>query len=517
MKAGSLSILFVGVAFAGCLGTDAGLDSVTPVDGLLDLTITRGDGSPARLALVEGLGADSATLWWSSTDVDGNLRTAVADDVAFLYVHGGPETIILEASNGFAQRSLPLGMPVPWPAFTPRVEFADPSFPAQVGTTCTEKTDGDAGCGLDEPTVIVDGNGKVYYSAVCCFLVSSPVWVSEDGGASFEPLTHPVKDRYGNEGDLWLDAEGNLYYMDIDLATFGFTRWNPDGSAGPSYRRPGEPLVDRPWIRATSGGALSAIYNTGSDTIVYRSTDYGMTFGATPVARFGSALAGAYADSRHDVVGMVGYGDYMESTDGGVTWAERTEVQGCREALETAHWTRMASVDEAGTVWFQVDSCVVGKRADGTWTQEMIAGFGEPEYAWIASGGPGAVATAYYSELSEAEAQLLGAPGEGWYVFVTFSADADAPAPHWATQLADPEPVGVGDLGRRLGDFLTVALGPDGAVHVAYARNPEMDDSATASYVTTGPILGMAPSVPLFGPFEDAPVGRSASPALTLI
>jgi hypothetical protein len=165
----------------------------------------------------------------------------------------------------------------------------------------------------------------------------------------------------------------------------------------------------------------------------------------------------------------------------------------------------MAAVDEAGTVWHQRAGCVVGRLPDGTWTGASQA---VPEgvrvwFTWVAAGGDGAVAMAYYGQVEDAaQASQLGIEPDAWYVFASATANAGAENATWVHALVDPEPVGRGEgLGRRLGDFLELAIGPDGAVHVAYASNPEMDDSATAMHRSTGPLPALAPSQPLVGPF----------------
>jgi hypothetical protein len=391
-------------------------------------------------------------------------------------------------------------------AWRERVTFPDSAFPAQVGTTCTEKGDGDAGCGLDEPSILVDSAGKVYYTAACCIGVTSPVFVSEDGGATFRALQHPTKEG-GGEGDLAIDDAGNLYYMDIDLLTYGIARWDASLQAQEYTRRPGELLVDRPWVRAPAEGVVLAIYNTGTDTIAYRSTDAGLTFTPLPVARFGSALAGAYVDGRRDVVGMVGAGSYRESTDGGATWGPLSRVEGC-DTPPQAYNNEGAALDEAGTAWHWRNGCVVGRTAPGQWTSASIAfpEGAEVPYSWIAAGAPGGIAIAFYAQFADpADAARMGVAPDAWHAWVAWRADPTGEGP-FQVALVDPDPVAVGtrqDLGRRLGDFLQVAIGPDGAIHVAYALNPEMDDSATAAYRRTDPIPALAPGMALTGPFAD--------------
>ncbi|MBW3582262.1 MAG: hypothetical protein KY455_04090 [Euryarchaeota archaeon] len=495
-----LAVLFVAPVFAGCIVGDTPEEPLQDVlPSLVNATLKDAEGAIASLALIAGLDADGTPLWYETSRLDGRIenKTIGAEvDRLVAWSNGSAYEITFEA-QGRADLVLSdtlVDLPHPAPV-SERIAFTDSTFPLQLGTTCLEKDDGDMGCGLDEPSIEVDGRGWIYYTAVCCFFVSSPVWVSKDGGATFEPLEHPMKDVYGNEGDLAIDDEGNLYYMDIDLATFGIARWNAELEPQYSYRRPGEPLVDRPWIRAGEGGVVHAIYNTGVDTVYYRSTDHALTFSAAPEARFGSALARAYSDVQRGIVGMVNAGDYMESTDAGVTWGERTDVPRC--SADTA------SVDEAGNVWYQGKGCVIGRLADGNWTKPMLLAPGiTKSFTWMGAGAEGAVATAYYGQIEEpSHAEALGIETNGWYLFVSWSNDAHSETPHWAHMLVDPDPLGFDDLGRRLGDFFQTVIGPDGAIHIAYSMNAEMDDSATSVYRKVGPVAGLAPTKPLVGPF----------------
>lgn len=488
--------LLVALLVAGCLSNPPA--EVPPVNALgLQFTVKDSAGAVAALAPVAAYDANGSLLWMASTGLDGVLRAVSSTPVDHVVVWLAKETLVL-GPDGKPGSAAAMVNPF---HFGARYQFPNPSFPAQVGTTCTEKTDGDVGCGLDEPSIVVDGRGWIYYTAACCFLVSSPVFVSKDAGKTFQALANPFKDAYGNEGDVWLDSAGNLYYMDIDLATYGIAQWDKDLKPAHGTRRPGVPLVDRPWIRATTDGKVFAIYNTGSSTVVYQSEDHGKVFTAAPTATFPQPLGVGYSDSRRGIVGIVGAGSYLESQDHGKTWGS-VKTYSCTDSRggDTA-----ANVDEAGTVWFLRGSCVTGRLADGTFTApanvapQGMRGF----FSWIAAGGPGKVAVAWYGRVEDAEnATRLGVKQQEWNLYLSASMDADAQTPHWATILVDPEPVGRGTLGRRLGDFMQVAIAPDGGIHVAYARNPEMDDSATAVYIGTGSNGIFGPSKPLVGPYS---------------
>lgn len=496
MRLAALALLLLA---AGCVTPAA---EVPRVPGASAILLRDASGAPATLALVEARDASGRTLWLASAGLDGGLAVERGADVTRLlaWIEGAPFDI---GADGALTPARDAGAPPL--LLSERVAMPNPTFPVQAGTTCAEKTDGDTGCGLDEPSVVVDARGRVFYTAACCFLVSSPVFVSEDGGATFRALEHPLKDAYGNEGDLAVDDEGNLYYADIDLGTFGIARWNEDLEPQQAYRRPGEPLVDRPWIRAGAEGVVHLAYNTGSDTVYYRSTDHAETFEAVPSARFGSALGGAYSDVKRGIVGMLGGGEYMESTDAGASWGERTKVEGC-EGDGGTYATEGVAIDEAGTRWHLVGACLVARGDDGAWGEPRVVipdGL-DASYRWIAAGAPGAVAVAFYAQVKDAAAaERLGVAEGEWRLFLALSSDADAAHAHWALVLMEDEAVANGPLGRALGDFLNVAIGPDGAVHVAYARNPEMDDSATAVYKRTSPLPGFAPSAPLVGPLSE--------------
>lgn len=500
MQKGALAAALL--VLAGCLqGTPPLAEAVKTLDQVM---LKQDSGGPSVLELVGVYGgANHSLLYLTSTGFDGIANVSATETIDYIVTWKGLQSSIRFVNAEAPQQlsgSIFRGLPNPL-AFGKRVAFANPSFPLQLGTTCAEKTDGDIGCGLDEPSIVVDGRGWIYYTAACCFLVSSPVFVSKDGGAKFESLANPFKDAYGNEGDVWLDSAGNLYYMDIDLATYGIAQWDKDLKPAHGSRRPGVPLVDRPWIRATTDGKVFAIYNTGASTVVYQSDDHGKLFTAAPTATLPQALGVGYSDSRRGIVGIVGSNSLLETQDNGKSWGP-VKPYSCAASSggDTA-----ANIDEAGTLWILKGTCVTGRRPDGSFTPPVnVAPAGMRGYfSWIGAGGPGKVAVAWYGRVEDAaNAARLGVKSDEWNLYLTVSMDADSKTPHWATVLVDPEPVGKGQLGRRLGDFMQVAIAPNGGIHIAYARNPEMDDSATAVYIGTAASPVFAPSKPLVGPYS---------------
>lgn len=378
------------------------------------------------------------------------------------------------------------------------VDVGGRKFGVAVGTSCvTDDTlgDQDADCGLGEPSVEVDARGTIYVSGVCCIGNAPPVYVSRDDGKTFQELTTTtgVREKFGIEGDFAIDAQGVLYFSDIELAaTFQVTAWDADGRFLRHTKWPAPPLVDRDWIRAEGNGHLYYVYNTGGSTNVYTSQDGGATWSLRPVFTAPYGLGNAVRGTRPGELWILGGGlegkrraDF--TLDGGMTWkSEKTS------ALLGGGFPTGA-FDEAGNLYVTgapQDRIYVSRRSpDGSWSDAFMVtpDFGHHRMPWIAAGGAGKAAVAWYGTLEEKTDAT-------WFLFVAVSLDADAPDPHWQVAIADPEPILVGNLGRQLLDFLQVEIGPDGAVHVAYSklRPNEPNNEEKLHYVHSEPTLPLA-------------------------
>lgn len=339
-----------------------------------------------------------------------------------------------------------------------------------LGTSCQDSLD-DGDCGLGEPTLEVDGAGTIYVSGVCCLTVAPPVLVSRDGGASFEPLETPgVREAFGIEGDFAVDAEGRVYFSDIEFAaTFQVTVWEADGTYVRHTKWPAPPLVDRDWVRAEGDGVVWYVYNTGSATRVYRSTDAGATWSPDAVHVVPYALGNVAIWPGHELClfggSVEGHRRVDCTRDGGDTWfSEKSSLPVGDDAYP------VGAYDENGTLHLAEAAdgriTVTHRSPDGAWSpavQVVSPEGGQHRMPWLAAGAPGGVAVAWYG--------TNATDGDGdWHLHVATSADADAGAPRWRHAVADPEPVFQGALGRDLLDFLQAEIGPDGAVHVAYSK-----------------------------------------------
>lgn len=343
-----------------------------------------------------------------------------------------------------------------------------------VGTSCDDSLD-DGDCGLGEPSVEVDGAGTIYVTGVCCLNVAPPIYVSRDGGVTFEELTTDtgVREAFGIEGDFAIDQEGRMYFADIEFAgTFQVTVWEADGTYVRHTKWPAPPLVDRDWIRAEGDGIVYYVYNTGAaGTNVYKSTDAGLTWSPAAIYTAEYALGNVAIDPGVELClfggSLDGHRRLDCTSDGGDTW--RVEASSL-PAGDGAY--PVGAYDEAGTLWLAdyreaegggQEVYVTHRSADGAWSEDVLVvsppdGF--HRMPWLAAGADGSVAIAWYGKDGG------GSEDGDWYLYAAATKDHGA---HWDVVHADPDPVFQGVLGRDLLDFLQVDIGPDGGVHIAYS------------------------------------------------
>ncbi|HUR62401.1 MAG TPA: hypothetical protein VM286_08585 [Candidatus Thermoplasmatota archaeon] len=379
--------------------------------------------------------------------------------------------------------------------FRAPIDLGSKARPPAAGTNCQDSAvDGD--CGLGEPEVEVAGDGTVYVSGVCCLTVPPPVYVSRDGGKTFKDLATPgVREQFGIEGDFAIDAEGRVYFADIEFAaTFQVTVWDKDGSYLRHTKWPAPPLVDRDWIRAEGDGILYYAYNTGSATNLYKSTDAGATWSPTWIHQSGFGLGnlvhGEKDGSLCIVGGNVGGRRTTDCTlDGGLTWKVETST------VATGGNFPVGAFDEAGNLYLGSDAgqaiTVARRTLEGRWLPPVnVSGPGTHKMPWMAAGRDGAAAIAWYG--ANATSPDL------WMLHVAVSRDHGVT---WADAIADPIPVFHGDLGRDLLDFFQVEVGPDGGIHVAYSSLPvDEGNEEQLHYVRSEPDPTLAPVRPFNGP-----------------
>lgn len=358
----------------------------------------------------------------------------------------------------------PTSEPTPAPKlleFRSPIDLGSKARPGAVGTSCQDSAaDGD--CGLGEPQVEVDAVGTIYVSGVCCLTVPPPVYVSRDGGATFTELSsNGAREAFGIEGDFAIDDDGTMYFADIEFAaTFQVTVWDKDGNFIHHTKWPAPPLVDRDWIRADRSGHLYYVYNTGSATNTYTSTDGGRTWSPMYVHQTPWGLGMAVSGPTDGSLWILGDGRADYTNDGGATWTlEDTSAPGGGNfpvgAFDDGGNLYVASVTD-GTV------NVARRTPVGEWLQPVnVSGPGSHRMPWMAAGRDGAAVVAWYGA-NETDSS-------NHYLHVGVTRDWGAT---WTWQIADSEAVLSGPFGRDLLDFFQVELGPDGAVHIAYSKLP---------------------------------------------
>lgn len=381
-----------------------------------------------------------------------------------------------------------------------------------------------------EPSLEVAPDGTVYVTAPPPQArphergrPSSFIWHSKDGGATWLPMPSPMRVHEwmpGLEGDLALDGKGRIYLVDTYAGDTSLTRWAP----GPAWEssRPLQGTLgadDRPWLAAHGDGilyylgnggvplpaphdALAGAPGDGSSQWLYVSTDAGLTW--TPGRGFdGSRLcnvAASPADDRTLVVGCVRYGAITRGAEGaeavlhasadrGATWT--SEVVGRYERGVPGLYPSVA-FDAAGHAYFLWND---GGPREGAPTRLFLARggalgpydvlditpfVGAFERVWVAAGARGAVGLAFYATRDARP----GAESE-WRAYAMASADALAAEPVWEFAPVDAEPVWRGAASP--GDFLQAAIGPDGALHVAFQRDTAPPEPEGAPVTFGGP------------------------------
>lgn len=388
--------------------------------------------------------------------------------------------------------------------FRPFVDLGSAQRPGAFGTNCQDSlTDGD--CGLGEPQVEVDGAGTIYVSGVCCLTVPPPVYVSRDGGATFTDMatTTMVREQFGIEGDFAIDAEGRMYFADIEFAaSFQVSVWDKDGTFLHHTKWPGVPIVDRDWIRAEGDGILYYVYNTGTSTNVYTSTDTGRTWSPAPIHTTAFGLGMAVKGPKMGELWVIGGGpqggaETADLTrDGGLTWTSEQTTIPSGSSFPVAAFDEAGSLFGAGTV---EDSIQVARRdPDGTWNPAVkVSPAGNHRMPWFATGTAAGTAALCWYGTPDAE---IG-PSSEWFVHVARSLGNGADGT-WTVAVADTEPVFVGELGRDLLDFFQCEVGPDGAMHIAYSklRPSEGGPEEQLQYVRSEPDAALAATKFPWGP-----------------
>lgn len=214
------------------------------------------------------------------------------------------------------------------------------------------------GFGGLEPSLVMDRSDNVWVTAhktyhgvavspddaaATRFRAASWLWTSKDGKRFASPPGATALQEqnllFGDEGDLAVDAAGNVYFIDLAAAGNTFSSWSVDGSGKPTLRHSAPYSEasaggdDRPFVAAGGDGHVLAISNDlaslGARTQLFTSTDHGRTFSAptaVPDSNFCRPVVSSKRPARAAVVCTAESGTglfAMVTRDGGATWERR--------------------------------------------------------------------------------------------------------------------------------------------------------------------------------------------------
>ncbi len=214
------------------------------------------------------------------------------------------------------------------------------------------------GFGGLEPSLIVDRSDRVWVTAhktyhgvaispddtaATRFRSASWLWTSPDGKKfSSPPGATALQEQnllFGDEGDLALDAAGNVYFIDLAVVGNTFSSWSVNASGQPTLRHSAAysgastGSDDRPFVGAGGDGKVLALSNSltsmGAPTQLFTSTDHGRTF-SEPYAIADSKFCRPIVSSKRPASAAAvcttagGPGLFaMVSRDGGRNWIRR--------------------------------------------------------------------------------------------------------------------------------------------------------------------------------------------------
>ena len=441
-----------------------------------------------------------------------------------------------------SSKDLQFGRPVTMDAFSPARTV--------VGTVYTAQREGQSDHEWSgEPSIQVDDRGGIYIAGTCCVGAAAPVWYSKDGKkfAELETPGHVREWGIGAEGDIAVDHDGHMYFIDTYIPGLMFTRWS-DWSKTWDFTAPAAGTIpgfdDRPWL-AFSEEAVYLYVNHVSHTAVYRSTDGGMTWDGGNLLSWRGDIQGQPFFPGHIgaheksgtlwVSGVVSEGNknVLGSSVGryeaGVpVFKEAVIAEPARQGGFSPIFTGSTAVDDAGNgyaTWstFDDEGCDVYYAASTnegkSWNKPVKVndGGGCATFPWITAGKDGNIALAWYETPFEkksssgsfmraitAGSTLYGGikvpfinyqdelPEEAaWYLHAAAVTDASSAKPKVVeTRIDTKTPVLTGPMGRELWDFLQLDIGPDGRIHIAFVK--KFNDGAPQTWYvssTKGPKL----------------------------
>ncbi len=330
-------------------------------------------------------------------------------------------------------------------------------------------------------------------------------WRSDDGGKTWDYIglagapegPHSATSSGFSDPDLTMDAGGNLYNVEINLANVAVYGSPDDGQSWPTAN-PIAASGDRPWVTGAEDGEVFLYVNLPKQ--LWRSTDRGLTFKL--VSTNFPADSKLIVDPLNPKAGLLGpldAGGVAISPDDGKTWesypaalGDSTQFFGA-VAADRAGWIYAANAggysgskdtDPDGEVTFNYFNRQTKKWASAP--IEIPTPKGDALWPWIVAGDDGRVAVTWYQTIAGKENMFnvyvaYTTNGHGSRVTCTDGSKRFV-APQFQTANASGRPIHLGKIclsgtacnastsfeagDRRLGDFFTVNFDHQGRIFV---------------------------------------------------
>jgi hypothetical protein len=410
---------------------------------------------------------------------------------------------------------------------------------------------------MSEPGVVVAADGTVYVDGPEGVLSgvpsASPVFRSEDGGASWEETPLGTRGDFPGGGDSQVavdPASGALYMTDLWL---GDSTVSVSGDRGETWQASplqGVVVQDRQWIAATGNGIvyhavhqipLGLVVSRGSGGLAYPQS----TVAATPVDQEGCvcpsgnliAEAGggeeAGLGNLGEMVGLIyatsaGGVRFARSADSGLSFAS-VDIQGESPNVTSASFPVVANAGGGHLVatWLDIqgDSSSVAYSESSDWGEtwsppRTLVSSGTSVYPWIAAGGSKVAISLYHT--SAAGAPETVPESAQW--LEAYLESTDGGASFTEPVEVDPGlPVKTGPIclegaecseDRELGDFQSLALDDEGNADLAWmhAGDEESTEVLFTRQAAGGGQASTAASAPSAAPSDtrDSAAARSA-------
>ncbi|MEA2626067.1 MAG: hypothetical protein QOD06_2112 [Candidatus Binatota bacterium] len=364
---------------------------------------------------------------------------------------------------------------------------------------------------LTEPGVDVSMDGRIYVNAPGGLPLSSYLFRSDDGGATFHLTDLSLRDLMpgGGDSDVALDPkDGTLYFSDLYLgnSTMAVSHTRGDTLLFVANPAGGVPVHDRPWVATPGNGVAYFVYaQVPTGLWVSKSVDGGLTY---PLATMAASLVDcSYCGAPGNLIaeggdplattgnvgviyatGSGGVG-FARSTDGGLDWTQAVVSKDQNDLVTTAAFAVVANAGGGKLVatWLELllDGNGKANRSrvrfsrsanwGATWDAPVtLVADGTSVFPWIDARGS-KVAVVLYHTSAVGSPDTVPAASQ-WFVEYLESTTGGVPS---TPTIVDTVPVktgpvcteGTGCAGdRELGDFFQVTIDPANRSNVAWAR-----------------------------------------------